>query len=228
MAFNLTLHQDNNPAQLVTKHFTIKCPHCNAISGLSAISLPQHNLLIHYKPKNAGIAYQCDACQETVFLRFIIRYFPKHVEFDDDFIEVEHPHEDYEYKYLPAEVADDFKEALTCYSNSCYNAFGAMIRRTIQTVSTELGAEGKDKVQNQIKELKDILKIEEETFDQLKVIILAGHDGAHPHLPSLNHERAEILLEIMKDVLYQLFIRRKKIQEAEKKRQQAIQQKNDE
>ena len=65
-------------------------------------------------------------------------------------------------------------------------------------------------------------EIDEETFELLKAIVLAGHDGAHPHLPALSAERAEVLLELMKDVLYQLFVRKKKIQEAAEKRKEAI------
>ena len=64
--------------------------------------------------------------------------------------------------------------------------------------------------------------IDEETFDQLKQIILTGHDGTHPHLPKITSERAQILLELMKDVLYQLFVRKAKIEEAAKLRQASV------
>jgi hypothetical protein len=67
-------------------------------------------------------------------------------------------------------------------------------------------------------------QIDDETFEVLKTIVIAGHDGAHPHLPALTPERAEILLELMKDVLYQLFVRKSKIQEAAAKRNAHIKQ----
>jgi len=63
--------------------------------------------------------------------------------------------------------------------------------------------------------------IDEEAFDQLKQIMLTGHDGAHPHLPKLSPERAGVLLELMKDVLYQLFVRQAKIREAAELRRQS-------
>ena len=62
----------------------------------------------------------------------------------------------------------------------------------------------------------------DETFDLLKQIIISGHDGAHPHLPKLSAERAADLLELMKDVLYQVYMRKSKIQEAIKLRNQSI------
>jgi len=130
--------------------------------------------------------------------------------------------ETFEFEFLKGDLAEDFKEALKCYSIDCYNAFAAMCRRTVQSMSTELGADGKDRVTKQLKELKEIVDVDEETFKILDQIIIAGHDGAHPHLPKLSPERASILLELMKDVIYQLFIRKQKIEIAAKLRQQAI------
>lgn len=97
-----------------------------------------------------------------------------------------------------------------------------MCRRCIQSVFTDLGAEGKDKVFNQLEDIKHTASLDDDTYDLLKQVIVSGHDGAHPHLPRLSPQRAGILLELMKDVLYQLFIRKAKIQEAINMRKQDI------
>ena len=52
--------------------------------------------------------------------------------------------------------------------------------------------------------------------------MLAGHDGAHPHLPKLSAERAAVLLELIKDALYQLFVRKAKIEESARLRSEAV------
>ena len=184
----MDLHSDNNPRNIIDKHFKVKCPHCSTTSGLSAISIPQYDLLLRYQPKSIGIAYQCDACQETVFLKFPITYnFNKNfVLISNDYIEIERPMEDYDFQHLPEAVSSNFREALICYSNSCFNAFAAMCRRTIQSASSDLGAKGKDKVIKQIEDLKNMAEIDDETFEILKSIVIAGHDGAHPHLPALS------------------------------------------
>ena len=57
-------------------------------------------------------------------------------------VEIERSAESFELQHLPQEVASDFKEALTCYSNSCGNASAAMTRRALQSVATHLGSEG--------------------------------------------------------------------------------------
>ena len=213
--------------EIIDTHYTVKCPRCGVPSGLSAISLPQWELLVRYKPTKVGVGYQCDACHQPVFLRFSVAYELQGgwITLKDPYEEVERPQETYELNYLPGEVASDFREALTSYSNSCFNAFGAMCRRTIQSGCAALGADGKDKVLKQIEDLKTVTQVDDETFEILKTIVVAGHDGAHPHLPTLSPDRAEVLLELMKDVLYQLFVRKKKIEEAAAKRAAAIQNK---
>lgn len=214
-----------NRQSVVDKHFRITCPHCSTLSGLSAISLPDYALATRYQPKDLGVAYQCDACKTTVFLRFSVRYDPGSAKiWLNEYSEVEQAKESYDFNYLPPEIAEDFREALTCYSNQCFNAFAAMCRRTIQSTSTYLGASGGDKVQRQIEDLKEVAEIDEDTFLTLKSIITTGHDGAHPHLPKLSSDRAETLLELIKDVLYQLIVRKKKIEEAAAKRKIAIEQ----
>jgi len=125
-------------------------------------------------------------------------------------------------QYLSGAVLDDFSEALTCYSTSCWNAFAAMSRRCIQSVADTLGAEGKSKVQAQLKELHSLGVADDATFEALEAIMLSGHDGAHPHLPALSAERASVLMQLLKDVLYQLFVRPAKIREAAELRKNAI------
>ncbi|MCI0421528.1 MAG: hypothetical protein L0312_20265 [Acidobacteria bacterium] len=92
----------------------------------------------------------------------------------------------------------------------------------MQSISATLGAEGSNKVQAQLQELKAMGVADDETFEQLHAVMLAGHDGAHPHLPALSPARAAVLLQLMKDVLYQLFVRPAKIREAGELRKQAI------
>ena len=211
----------NNVEHLADKHFTIKCPHCNAISGLSLVSPPRYEYLERFRPEWAGFVYRCDACNQPVFLKFRARGSDFAV-FDEPPVEIERPTESFELQHLPDEVAEDFKEALICYSNSCWNAFAAMTRRVLQSAATHLGSEGSTKVQQQLDDLRQMGVVEGEAFEQLKVIMLAGHDGAHPHLPKLSAERAAVLLELIKDALYQLFVRKAKIEESARLRSEAV------
>lgn len=221
----MRLSSDNDPTDIFDKHFSLKCPHCNISSNISAVSIPRFEYLTRFRPKVVGIAYRCDSCNYPIFLRFKVTSFNDskgRIVLDEDYAQVERPQETFEFKYLPATVEADFREALTCCSHACYNAFAAMCRRCAQSAFTELGAEGKDKVHNQLKEVKETAEIDDETYHLLEQVVISGHDGAHPHLPSLSPQRAAVLLELMKDVLYQLFVRKAKIQEVAELRKKDI------
>ena len=97
-----------------------------------------------------------------------------------------------------------------------------MCRRTVQVVCTDQGAPGKDKVMAQLKELSSMGVADDETMKVLKQVVIEGHDGAHPHLPALSAERAEVLMELVKDVLYQLYVRSGRIAEAAARRKAQI------
>lgn len=223
----IAITTENKPEAVSDHAVTLKCPHCAAVAHMSAIAFPRYEVLKRYEPRTVGIGYRCGSCNNTVFLRFHPRYdWGNHkVYLSDDYEEVERARETFEFQYLPEEVGGDFREALDCYSISAFNGFAAMCRRCVQSAAADLGAKGKDKVLAQIQDLKDMAEIDEETYELLKQIIVEGHDGAHPHLPSVDAQRATVLLELVKDVMYQLYVRRGKLQEAMALRSEAIQAK---
>lgn len=201
----------------------LTCPHCSNGTSPVLTSPPKYHPLMKHKPKLVGVGYLCTSCNEPIVLKYAIEEFTdSYIAFQKDFQEVEKPTTKFEFEYIPDDVKADFKEALACYSIQAYNAFAAMTRRTIQSVANELGAEGKTKVQLQLKEMKDIADIDDETFDILKQMMIDGHDGAHPHLPELSAERAAILLSMLKDMMQQIYVRRGKLKKAAELRQEQI------
>ena len=209
----LPLGSDNNLQHLLDSDLTLRCPHCSVTAGMSIVSVPRFELVHRFKVREIGLVYRCDSCNRPVVLLYEIE-LGNPIRIPDEFTQVQNALEPFEHQYLPAEVAEDFREALVCYAQNCWNAFAAMCRRCIQSVSTNLGAQGTTKVKNQLQDLKDMGVADEKTFEQLRQIMLSGHDGAHPHLPKLSRDRAAVLMQLMKDVLYQLYVRPGKIKEA--------------
>lgn len=164
---------------------------------------------------------RCSSCNRAIFLRYHVLQITNPISLSDGFEIINRGVEPFETQYLAGAVLDDFNEALICYANSCWNAFAAMCRRCIQSVCESFGTEGTAKVQAQLRDLQAMGVADEETFAQLHQIMLTGHDGAHPHLPALSPARAAVLLQLIKDVMYQLYVRPAKIREAAKLRQQA-------
>lgn len=236
MPRKMRIWSDNDPTDIVDYHFSMVCPHCGVHSNLTAVSIPRYELITRFQLTTVGIGYRCDNCNEPVFLRFpslMYSGLPQsaqgkmYIWIYPEYEIVERPSENFEMQYLPEAVANDFKEALACYSNACYNAFAAMCRRCIQSSFTHLGATAKDSVKRQLDEVRKAAEIDDETYQILDAIILSGHDGAHPNLPELSEDRAVVLLELMKDVLYQLFVRKAKLQEVQNLRKQAIAKRKD-
>jgi hypothetical protein len=219
----VSIASNDNHATLFDNPPAIVCPHCAVKSAVVPISIPRYELIRKFQLREVGIVGQCSSCHRAVFmLHKVIAITTTNIDLSDEFAISNRVIEPFEMQYLSGAVLADFHETLTCYSTSSWNAFDAMSRRCIQSISAAFGAEDTSKVQNQLKELEAMGVADAETFAQLHEIMLSGHDGAHPHLPSLSADRAEVLLHLMKDVLYQLYVRPAKIRESSELRKKAI------
>jgi len=218
----MQLVSNNDIQHLIDNPINLRCPHCSTLTALIPVSVPRFELVHRFKLKSVGIVYRCSSCNAPVYLQFMVQNLGNPIILSEEFERVNAAIEPFETRYLAGSVLSDLEEALKCYANSCWNAFAAMSRRCIQSVSEDLGASGTTKVQDQLRELKEMGVADDETFEQLRAIMLSGHDGAHPHLPQLSPARAAVLLQLLKDVLYQLYVRPAKIREAAELRKGAI------
>jgi len=218
---------------LLDEPISFECPYCNKASGMELISAPIHQRVTRFELQYVILGYMCSSCREQTPLLFKFGE-NVHVYKDSGDLPIRTSYYDimtpqqlkFEHdKYLPEIIKTDLDEALSCYSVGAFNGFAAMCRRTIQSCLTELGAKGKDRIKSQMSDLKEIYNIDNDTVSILEQVIIDSHDGAHPHLPKLDNTRAELLLELIKDILYQLFVRKAKLKEASKSRLVAIEKK---
>jgi hypothetical protein len=129
-------------------------------------------------------------------------------------MEIERARESFPLTYLPEEAESLFKEALSCYAASCFNAFGAMSRRTAQSLFRELGERGKLELFDTLQEIRALAELDDDTFASLRAVLFGNDNDPWPHQPDLNAERAGILLEVMRDLLYQTFVRKARLIQA--------------
>ena len=194
---------------------TLTCPHCQTLTHVTAAATPSFDDLTLRKPKSIGIVFRCDACGEPVFLKFQARnYTSARIELATNFFEVERARENFPLTYLPEEAEELFREALTCYSAGCYNAFGAMSRRTAQSLFRELGERGKLELFDTLQEIRTLAELDDDNFGILRAVLFGSDTDPWPHQPSLNGERAGVLLEVMRDLLYQTFVRKARLMQA--------------
>ena len=188
--------------------------------------MPDAASLLRDKPKHVGLVYKCDACDEPVFLRFAVReYTDNRVELYRNFVELERPKERFAFSYLPKHTEVLFREALSCYSGGNFNAFASMCRRSTISAFEALGEGGKLRAFEEVMVAQEIAGIDDESFAPIKSVLFGS--GQHEDLPLLTHAQAGILLEVLKDMFYQCFVRRGKLTRAIKVRRFFVSENND-
>ena len=223
----IVIERNNGLQRRSEEQFGLECPYCGVYSHMTPQSVPHFDQLHKDQPKHVGIVYQCDACHAPVFLRFAVKqYSDNAVELYRNFIELERPKERFAFSYLPKHTEVLFREALSCYSNNNFNAFASMCRRAANSSFAAMGERGKLRAFDEVMVAQDIAEIGDDSFEPIKKVLF--ETGEQEELPILSHAQAGILLEVLKDMFYQCFVRRGKLTRALKVRRFFVRDDNDE
>ena len=213
----IVIERDLGLQRQFEEQFGLECPYCGVYSHMSPQSVPDFEQLYKDQPKHVGLVYQCDACHAPVFLRFAAKEYSENaVELYRNFIELERPKERFDFSYLPKHTEALFREALSCYSNNNFNAFASMCRRAANSSFAVMGERGKMRAFDEVIAAQEIAEIGDDSFAPIKQVLFGT--GEEENLPLLNHAQAGILLEVLKDMFYQCFVRRGKLAQAIKVR----------
>jgi hypothetical protein len=194
---------------------SLTCPHCQTLTHVSAVAAPKFAELNRRPPRHVGIVFSCDACDEPIFLKFAVRgAIDGKIELSGNYLEIERARENFPLTYLPEEAEALFKEALACYTAGCFNAFGSMSRRTAQSLFRELGERGKLDLFDSLQEIRELAALDDEIFSAVRSVLFGNDSDPSPHHPNLDCESAGILLEVMRDLLYQTFVRKARLLQA--------------
>ena len=213
----MSIHIDSSSRLINSQEnsLALTCPHCQVLAHVTVSAVPRFEDLQTTRPSHIGIVYRCDACHSPVFLRFTVRmYAASRIELSPQFTEVERAREKFSFTYLPEEVELLFKETLTCFSSGAYNAFASMCRRTVQAVFADLGEAGKLRLFDELNEVRELAALSAETFGKLKSMLFGTANDPRPNIPLLDGHEAGIALEVMKDLLYEAYVRKGKLQQA--------------
>ena len=197
-----------------------QCPHCGAHAHMTPISLPDFDDLQRLKPAAAGIVFHCGACHAPVFRKYRIKRFgSKQVEFYPDGRDVEKRDERITRSYLPEIVAAYFDDAMGCYRAGLLQAFAAMCRMTIQTIVEQHGDSMQLKLYDQIDDIASLAELDDEAIVTVQDILFDTRAETIYQSGQLDRGTAAILLEVMKDLLHQVYIRRGRLSKALRMRQ---------
>jgi hypothetical protein len=201
------------------------CPRCHAFSRMSPTAIPTFDELLLHKPRIIGVVMRCHACTAPVFLRYTTRAFANNrVEFAPQANDVERPVEKFAFNYVPEDVENFFREALICYSHDQFQAFASMCRRASTVTFEDLGHATRLRLFDSLSDVREMADIDEDTFALVTRIIFGGGSQPLLDLPVINSYQAAVLLEVMKDFLYQAYVRKGRLQQAMKVRRFFVQE----
>lgn len=201
------------PVQLLDR----ACPHCHAVAHITPVAVPSLAELKARKPRRIGAVFHCDACGAPRFLRFSVRRIDADiVELAGPGQEVERVAERFPFSYLPRPVERLFREALLCHAGECYNAFASMCRRTARAAFADLGETGRLKMYDTLEEIRELVDLDDALHSKLREVLF-GTDG-DDRLPEFDPDAAAVLLEVIRDLLHQIYVRRRKLERTLKMR----------
>jgi len=196
---------------------TLECPHCGATAPMTVTAFPAFSKLKSERPAQVGVVLQCSACKAPVFLRYRTRAWREdRVELNPLPQAVEHPPERFGLSYLPPPVAARFREALACFSSGLWQAFAAMCRQTARATFEDVGEAGRLRIFDLVAEVQELGAIDDATFNAVRRIIFDPDAGRQE--PEYDRRQAAVLLETMKDLLTQTYVRRAKLRQSLKVR----------
>jgi hypothetical protein len=194
-----------------TEPTTRVCPHCGTHSQLLPVANPSFALLAQTRPKHAGLLFRCAACNEPRFLRAAVRTVgEERIELAPNLAEVERVRERFQYGYLPDTLEQLLRETLDCYSLGAHQAFATMCRRTTRTALRGLGGVAKARWQDTLHDALRVCDVDAATASTVAAVLFGDEDEP----PAITGDESAVLLEALKDLFYQSYVRSAKLRAA--------------
>jgi hypothetical protein len=115
--------------------------------------------------------------------------------------------DNFQFSYLPDRVATYFKDALGCFHDNHRHAFAAMCRLTIQATISDLGDSARLKLFDIVKDIAEIAEVDDRTYRAVHDILFDADSSSLYQAGTIDRETAAVLLETLKDILHQCYIR---------------------
>lgn len=197
MFFEISVTNPNlqNPAATPV---SIRCPACKQRGTLDGL-INANDVVINV-PGTAVPVYlgqrRCPnpTCHKHVFMAFqggnvLVSYPPERLDFDSTDI--------------PAAVKGAFEEAIACHSQQCFVASAMMVRKTLEELCRDKGAQG-DNLKQRIQALGDAVVLPRELLQGADDLRLLGNDAAHiesRQYEKVGKEEVELAVEFAKELL---------------------------
>ena len=163
--------------QMQASPVVLRCPHCCAVGTFPA--------------ENPGSGFQfqvaLDARTYAINLGFSARLCPNlgcmkpvFIAESNGNIAYSAPPQsiDFDALNVPSKVAESVREAILCHSVGCFRASALMIRRSLEEICEDKGANG-DNLKVRIESLSKTIVVPKALIDALDQLRVLGNDAAH-------------------------------------------------
>jgi hypothetical protein len=192
-----------------------ECPHCGAHAQLLPSAVPSFAEISLAQSKNIGLVFRCANCGEPRFVRAAVRAIgTERIELSPYLVEVERPRERFQFGYVPPNVEQLLRETLDCYTAGTHNAFASMCRRTTRAALALADEDAPRRWRDTVADVLDVAEIDTPTADIVFEVLFGGQ----PEPPTIGAEQAAVLIEVVKDLFYQRYVRTTKLRAALKMR----------
>lgn len=110
---------------------------------------------------------------------------------------------DFDASQLPEAVQAPLEEAIDCHAHECYAAAAVMVRRTLECVCADQGADGKN-LYERIESLGSAIVLPKGMIDALQNLRLLGNDAVHVEAEvyaEIGKQEVEVAVNVAKTIL---------------------------
>jgi Domain of unknown function (DUF4145) len=191
---------------------SLRCPHCSHIGSFPYVarwvgfSKPLKHMS---KTRHGGISAGIRQCPNPVCQGIVFTVIHTNGMGEGGTIVLPPELIDFDANSLPTNLLATLKEAISCHAAGAYRASAMMVRRLLEEICDESGAQGKD-LHARLIELKTKITLPEELFDAMGELKALGNDAAHitaKNYTSIGKDESEDSIELAKEILkarYQL------------------------
>jgi hypothetical protein len=122
-----------------------------------------------------------------------VSYPPSRVEFDAS--------------NIPQVIRESFEQALDCHAHGLHIAAAIMVRRTLEEVCSDRGAQGKN-LKERIQDLRTKIVLPTELIDGMDELRLLGNDAAHveaKEFSQISKAELDVAIEFTREILKALY-----------------------
>lgn len=182
-------------------NLTLKCPHCGNIGTFETICNDLYCKNDEGKSITIGIK-KCPNpnCGGHVFV--IYDYGSRSVLDSYPITKLDFNRDD-----IPTKIAETFEEAITCHANKCYIASAIMVRKTLEQLCKDKGAEGRN-LKERIQALIETITMPKELKEGMDVLRVLGNNAAHVELTDfdvISKNELEISIDFTKEILKSVY-----------------------